>query len=284
MPKKTVNQYERAYRAWPILVEHARIGKPIAYGGLGKLLGIHQKPVRFVLAKIQAYCQEQDLPPLTILVEDLKGNVGAGFIAWAHNNLEAGRKLVYDFPWRTLPNPFAFAADGTTPESIAKDIAENRKDADEKFAQVKVRGVAQQIFRNVMLKLYGGRCAISGDGGEPLLQAAHIMPWGKATPSQKRSPTNGILLSLTHHRMFDLDWIRVTQGYRVKVNRLAFRGETLSTVQREALNAIDGQKIRLPDKEENWPDKTLLAQRYASPKIRKEAKKEALETAPTSAA
>jgi putative restriction endonuclease len=164
VPKKSVNQFERANRAWPVLVRVAREGHPITYGDLGKEIGVHHRPVRFVLAKIQEYCQQDGKLPLTIVAQNRKGEVGPGFIAWDHDDIENGRNAVYSFPWHTLSNPFEFAADGTQPEEIARGLAANAKDAKDKFARVKVRGVAQAIFRRALLDLYNRRCAISGEG------------------------------------------------------------------------------------------------------------------------
>ena len=275
MPKQPVNQFERAYRAWAILTRTALEHHPIRYGELAKALGIHHRPVRFVLAKIQAHCQEQDLPPLTILVEDQKGNVGAGFIAWAHGNIAAGRQTVYAGPWDNIPNPFEFAADGTTPEQIATELAKNTKQARDRFASVRVRGVAQAIFRQTMLRLYNRRCAISGDGGAPLLQAAHIIPWSEATSVERANPANGILLSLAHHRMFDLDWIRIDDAFRVQVNRQAIKSKGLTRAQLDALDATDGQKIKLPIEKKDWPDIALLGRPYSSKTLKKKARQDA---------
>lgn len=274
MRTQKVNQFERAYRAWPVLVQAARDKHPLTYRELGNALGIHHRPVRFVLAKIQAFCLEEGLPPLTSLVESQKGQVGEGFIAGTHDDIEEDRKSVYARSWAKISNPFRFAADGTNPEELAQDVANNTKGAKAKFARVKVRGVAQAIFRQALLRLYGRRCAITGEGGAELLQAAHIIPWSEATPAQRTSPTNGILLSLAHHRMFDLDWIRIGAGHRVHVNHHTIRNRGLNRAQLDSLNAIDGQKITLPQKRQDWPDLALLTKRYSSKKLRKKARDE----------
>src|SRR5882762_348882 len=106
-----VNQFERAFRAWPVLAEVARNKQRIKYGDLAKELKIHVRPVRFVLEEIQNYCLNEKLPPLTILVENKKGVVGQGFIAWdAADGLDAGLQKAYAFDWNGIPNPFGFAS------------------------------------------------------------------------------------------------------------------------------------------------------------------------------
>ncbi len=61
-----VNQVERASRAWPVLVAIARDEKTITYGELARALGIHHRPIRYVLGLIQDYFLAEKLPPLTI--------------------------------------------------------------------------------------------------------------------------------------------------------------------------------------------------------------------------
>jgi len=60
-----VNQFGRAFRAWPILAEVARNKLRIRYGDLAKELKIHHRPVKFVLEEIQDNCLHEKLPPMT---------------------------------------------------------------------------------------------------------------------------------------------------------------------------------------------------------------------------
>ena len=75
----TINQAERAFRAWPILTKRASEGKTITYGELGTLLGVHHRAVRYVLALIQDYRLEEKLPPLTILIVNQGGKARCRF-------------------------------------------------------------------------------------------------------------------------------------------------------------------------------------------------------------
>jgi len=107
-----VNQYERAYRTWSILTQYAARKSSITYGQIGKRLGIHHRPTRFILDLIQNYCLEEKLPPLTVLaVNQGTGLPGLGFIAWDVDNLEQGRQQVFSHPWSSFKNPFTFASD-----------------------------------------------------------------------------------------------------------------------------------------------------------------------------
>src|SRR4051794_32651460 len=63
-----VNQYQRAFLAWPVLTATASNHGTITYKEVGDRLGIHHRPVRFVLSVIQDHCLKEKLPPLTIIV------------------------------------------------------------------------------------------------------------------------------------------------------------------------------------------------------------------------
>jgi putative restriction endonuclease len=261
-PMESVNQLERAFRAWPILVAAAKSNSTIEYGELGKQLGIHHRAVRFVLGKIQEYCIKQGLPPLTILVKNRKGLIGEGFIAWDPEDLESGISKVDGWNWAAEINPFQIFADGTTSDQLVSSLTDGSGDPAEIFARIKVRGMAQIIFRTTMIRVYSGTCAFSGFIGESLLQGAHILPWGNATRAQRLQSNNGILLSVLHHKLFDLDWLRIDADYRIRVNKSAVPNR-LSQPENELLASLDGKKMMLPIENRNWPSQELLAIRYS---------------------
>ena len=234
----------------------------IRYGDLAKQLHIHHRTVKYVLAKIQNYCLNEKLPPLTILAEDKKGKVGSGFIAWDADDLDAGLQKVYAFDWSGIQNPFEFASDGATPEGIATALAKRTVTAREIYARVRVRGISQVIFREALLKVYGGCCAFSGYKGISLLQAAHILPWAQCKAEERLEPSNGILLSVLHHRLFDLDWVRVDENYKIYVNQKLVEQQSLGKEELALLSDLNGKMMRLPLDIANWPSKRLIAERY----------------------
>lgn len=96
-------QYQRAANAWPLLTETAASQSKITYADLAQHLGIHPRPIRYVLGVIQDYCLGEKLPPLTILVVSQRGVPSEGFIAWDVDDLAEGYRLVYGYPWHELP-------------------------------------------------------------------------------------------------------------------------------------------------------------------------------------
>jgi putative restriction endonuclease len=199
-----INHEQRAAKAWPVLSTVARRRARITYGELGLAVGIHHRAVAHVLGLIQSYCIDREIPPLNILaVNKDTGRPGDGFIAWDTADLPAGFAEVYAKNWSAEPNPFAYASDGTTQEELVRRIVEAPAAAADVYRLVKDRGIAQRIFRDALYAVYEGACAFCGLTFEDALEGAHVIAWAEANPLQRLSPSNGLLLCATHHRMFD---------------------------------------------------------------------------------
>ena len=73
----------------------------------------------------------------------------------------------------------------------------------ERTREVRQR-VGQDVFREALMDLWQGRCAVTGLTFPPkLLRASHAKPWAKATDSERLDPFNGLLLSIHLDAMFD---------------------------------------------------------------------------------
>lgn len=245
------NQEQRAGRAWPVLVQRAATRSTVTYSELGRLIGgVHQRAIRFVLGPIQDYCLEEKLPPLTILVvQAARGRPGTGFIAWDVDDIDAGLELVYSYPWSSAPNPFAYATgQAVTQASLAARLVARPDDAGDVYSIVRVRGVAQKIFRLALLEAYGYACAFCGTEFEAALQAAHIVPWRHCSPKERLDPRNGVLLCATHHALFDAGFLRIDERRRIchhdDHNPLAEYSESDLWFTKR----LDGQPLRGPDK------------------------------------
>jgi putative restriction endonuclease len=250
-----VNQFERAYKTWPILVRHAADRKTITYGALANKIGLkHHRPIRFVLEIIQDYCIEENLPPLTILAVSQTGNRGSGFIAWGRDNLDEGEIQVFSFPWRNIKNPFSFASDGINSlKGLSRNLISNPDIAEDVYAKVKVRGVAQQIFRRSILKAYGGKCAFSGIPIKETLEAVHIVPWSKCEKEFRIHVGNGILLSSLHHKLFDKGLISINENYVISVSEKLLVKQDISKTMSVLIGELNGKLMWLPKNKENWP-------------------------------
>jgi putative restriction endonuclease len=73
----------------------------------------------------------------------------------------------------------------------------------------------QGAFRLRLLDAYGGRCAITGEHTEPVLDAAHIQPY---LGPRSNHVQNGLVLTKEFHTLFDLGYVGVTPDLIVRVS------------------------------------------------------------------
>lgn len=82
-----------------------------------------------------------------------------------------------------------------------------------KLCEVKTR-VNQNVFRQIVLANYDGRCALTGIDLTELLVASHIIPWAD-NEQERLNPENGICLSSLYDKAFDKGLISFTNDHRV---------------------------------------------------------------------
>lgn len=112
--------------------------------------------------------------------------------------------------------------------------------------------LGQGTFRVAVTEAYQRACAITGEHSLPVLDAAHIRPYGNGG---QHHPSNGLLLRADLHRLFDLGYLTVTPEYLIQVS---------SKLRDEYKNGHSyypfvGKPIRLPKDRESYPDPALLA-------------------------
>lgn len=239
-------QYHRAALAWPVLTETAASESTITYGRLAQHLGIHPRPIRFVLGVIQDHCLREKLPPLTILVVNQRGAPGEGFIAWDIDDLDEGYRFVYAYPWQELPNPFGFAEAGATLDQLAHRLVTRPQESRIVYGQINNRGIAQDVFRRALLSAYRQRCAFCGLSLRAALQAAHIVPWSQATIAQRLDPSNGLLLCATHHALFDAHVLTVSPERRIVCRLDGAAARRCTDADRFGAISLHGQRITVP--------------------------------------
>ena len=117
----------------------------------------------------------------------------------------------------------------------------------------------QASFREAVIAAYDGRCALSGLPESLLLDAAHIMEDKDERFGQPVIP-NGIPLSKIHHAAFDKHLIGIDPDYQLHVSGRLL--ELQDGPMLEALKGLDGQKIHLPRRVKDQPDRDRLALRF----------------------
>lgn len=112
--------------------------------------------------------------------------------------------------------------------------------------------IGQGAFKVFITDAYKRRCAITGEKTLPVLEAAHIKPYGLEGPHEIK---NGLLLRRDFHTLFDRGYITVDRNFNVEVSH---------RIKEDFGNgkeyyAHHGQKlIILPECIEQLPDKQYL--------------------------
>ena len=252
----------RAADVWDVLTARAGHEGIITYGELGRRIQVHHRALRYALEPVQAYCLEEGLPPLTILVQSVGGELGAGFTAWERGRVQEGVEKVREYQWEGLDNPFELWRSGETIKGLVQEVIASPEGAKEVFARVRVRGMQQRVFREVLMTIYEGACAVSGSTMTVGLDACHIVPWVEASGGEAFHPQNGLLMQAWYHRLFDAGLLDVDEQYYLRVRDDAMRAG--SVADEEMLRKIDGQRLRLPARKTLWPSQELLRRRRAS--------------------
>lgn len=177
---------------------------------------------------------------------DWKPNVvsGAGY------DLDKGEGL------RLWTQCLARAQRGSQPQARDGSVAQLAQHADDSprfgAAQLVRPRLGQGAFRVAVTAAYGGACAVSGEHSLPVLEAAHIRPYGAHGGTHEVS--NGLLLRADIHRLFDRGYVTVTPDLRFVVSaRLATEFEN-----GRAYYKRQGNQLRLPQTATDRPDPELL--------------------------
>lgn len=254
-----MDQLTRAFALWPILTRHAARRETTTYGTAARQIGIHHRPLRYVLGPIQDYCLKVGAPPLTALVVRAQdGNQGSGYAGVPGR--ESDIELVWAFAWSEIPNPFGEMS-AEEVESVARELADDPDLADDKYARVRTRGDQQRVFRRTLMLAYDGQCAICGITFVEALEAAHIISWSASSPSLRIDPRNGLLLCANHHRLFDSSWIGVTDTYTIDYSDADMSTGPYSDEDVTISVRHHQGKLRLPTRRELWPSLSLIRQR-----------------------
>jgi putative restriction endonuclease len=117
----------------------------------------------------------------------------------------------------------------------------------------------QSRFREAVLDAYETKCAICRLRHRPLLEAAHIVPDAEKL-GEARVP-NGISLCKLHHAAFDALLLGITPDCEVRL-RDALLVEKDGPMLEHGLRDFHGQRLVLPERPEERPDRDLLALRW----------------------
>jgi|SRR5690242_18481191 len=122
-----------------------------------------------------------------------------------------------------------------------------------KLREVKTR-VNQNVFRQIVIANYNGRCAISGIDIPDLLLASHIIPWSK-NEQERLNPENGICLSPLYDRAYDKGFIGINEKYEIILSPL-LKKKQKEDYYEKYFSSFENEKIMMPQK--YYPKKEFL--------------------------
>lgn len=107
----------------------------------------------------------------------------------------------------------------------------------ERTAEVRQR-IGQDVFREALIELWDGRCAVTGLAlPAPLLRASHAKPWALANDQERLDPFNGLLLAVHLDALFD-SGLMTFDDQGVVLFHTSLAGDA-----RRALGLSDGMRI-----------------------------------------
>jgi putative restriction endonuclease len=114
--------------------------------------------------------------------------------------------------WQEVVARVPLAATGTAPEPLPLAVGERR------FGQpiTVLPRLGQGTFRVLVTDIYQRQCSVTGERTLPVLEAAHIKPYGQNGP---HDPRNGLLFRSDLHTLFDRGYVTVTPDRRFEVSR-----------------------------------------------------------------
>jgi hypothetical protein len=123
-----------------------------------------------------------------------------------------GGRTVADIPEMHRLLRRAFQLSKTLPDQVLhrfkKEIAVLPRSTEAE--RLVIQRVGQSLFREGLLDLWEGRCAVTGLAVPELLRASHIKPWADCdTDAERLDAYNGILLAPQLDAAFDLGFITV---------------------------------------------------------------------------
>jgi len=117
----------------------------------------------------------------------------------------------------------------------------------------------QHRFRELVLRAYGGRCAVCALREADLLQAAHILE--DRDPRGVAAVVNGIALCAMHHLAYDRNLMGIDPGGGVHVSERLLR-EHDGPMLRSGLQGFHGAAILQPRRRVDRPDPARLEVRF----------------------
>lgn len=245
-----------AGKLWRVLVDLARQRRTTHYSEVAPRVGTYHRSLSRPLGLIQAHCAERALPPLTILVtrKGSRGQLGAGFESWRHEDHDRAREAVFEEDWGQLNNPWGWSKQtGLSARQLVARLLRGPVAGEDVVRLVKARDAVQSLLRDALFEVYDGACAFCGLTFPDALEAAHLVPWSSASPLERGDVRNGLLLCATHHRLFDAGELWIDSKWKLRHHPYPSTAGPYTRLDKQLTSALLGLGIRMPKRAEHRP-------------------------------
>ena len=149
--------------------------------------------------------------PITIDSQEVRGTDRWLAMFGSYTNLTAqdAIKIMERIPkaertekWDLIVDSILSSSDAETPVELQFDESDKSGKVLNKQRMAAAR-VGQGQFRQSLIGLWNGMCAVTGLDCPALLKASHIKPWSTSNNNEKLDPYNGLLLSSNLDSLFD---------------------------------------------------------------------------------
>jgi len=156
------------------------------------------------------------------------------FINNKEDLLFESERILAEKQYQTIENKFADILQGI--DNLKGEV---------KVREVKTR-INQNIFRQIVVANYAGKCAITGIDITDLLVASHIIPWSK-NENERLNPENGICLSSLYDKAYDKGYIGITEELTIVLSK-EIKAKSKEKYFAKVFSDIEGHTICMPQK------------------------------------
>lgn len=141
---------------------------------------------------------------------------------------------------------------------LPDDIDITTKEGREIVRETKQR-IGQDQFRKAILRIYGGKCCVTGLDVPETLRASHIVAWADDVKN-RLNPSNGLCLSATYDAAFDRHLISFDEDYRMVLSK-SLKEYCTAKVHHDYFLSFEGKAMTMPSR--FLPDVMLLSKHRA---------------------
>lgn len=138
-------------------------------------------------------------------------------------------------------------------------VAENEPDYRRYVMREQRQRLHQSAFREIVLDAYSNQCTLCRLQHPELLDAAHII----SDSEDEGLPIvqNGLSMCKIHHAAYDQNIIGINPDFQIKV-RDAILEEEDGPMLKYGLQSLEGERMILPARKSDYPDRGRLEKRY----------------------